>query len=376
MAMGLMLAYILLPANLFALLYEFNPESLAVPFIVLMFGLFDQRRWKWFWISIICLMLTKENLVLLTAAFGVYGWITAKDGVQKKHAQWVLALSILVFWFFAFVLVPYFRHLPTHAFSVRYRYLGDDLTGIFFNMLSRPGEMFMHYLFTARHIPFLAQLFGPWLFPSLLGLSRLLVCLPILFQHLLSSSMQEHTVYYHYGMTIAPVIFISAYKGLCFIKPKLRPALFTAMVSVLLFASFFNLINYAHDFKLRINVHQDYLNQKRWELIRSIPSRAGVVATFEFLAPLSLRKDVYSFHKIFDDYYQDPRQIRKSELNVRRRFFLPEEVPYALIDFDDPWLVSRMHADAKTITLRIARFLGDWQLIREQGHIGLYVRKF
>ena len=373
-AMGLMLGYILLPANLFALLYEFSPESLAVPFIVLMVDSFEQRRWKGFWISFFCLVLVKENLPLLTAAFGIYGWSTAKDGAQKKHAQLVLMLSILIFWFFAFVLTPYFRHLPTHAHAVRYQHLGGDMGEVFSNILRNPGMFILHYILSSRHLPFLAQLFGFWLIPSLLGFPLLLVCLPILLQHMLSTNMQEHTIYYYYGMTIAPIIFLSVYKGLCFLKPRLRPILFTVTVSVLLLASILNLKDYAQDFKLRINVHQDSLNQKRWELIRSVPSQEGVVATFEFLAPLALRDGLYSFHKVFDDFYQAPEQIKKSELNLHERFVLPEGVSYALIDFSDPWLVSRLRKDPKIIKPRIFQFLSEWRPLRREGNIYLYIR--
>ena len=373
-ATALMLGYLLLPANSFALLNEFNPESLSMPLVVLMFDLFERSRWKGFWVSIICLVLIKENMSLLTAAFGIYAWVTAKDDAQRKQAQGVLVFSMFIFGLFTFVLVPYFRHLPVDPYIIRYRHLGNSMGEIAARILSNPWGFVTHYIFTVRHIPFLAQLFGPWLIPSLLGFPQLLVCLPILLQHLVSTSAQEHTIYYHYGMTLAPIIFISGYQGLYLIKSKVRPALFTAMVSVLLFVAVFNLKDYVQDFKLRINVHQDYLNQKRWELIDRVPPQAGVVATFEFLPALSLREGVYSFHKVFDDTFQDLQEMKKSELNVHERFSLPKGVSYALIDFSDPWLVSRLQKDPKTVRLRISQFLSQWRLLKQEGDVCLYIR--
>ena len=61
-------------------------------------------------------------------------------------------------------------------------------------------------------------------------------------------------------------------------------------------------------------------------LIKQIPPDAAVVSTFAFLSHLSHRHDLYSFHYVYTGFYTFSR----------RSFHLPDNVQYALVDFNDP----------------------------------------
>jgi len=70
-ALALMVLYIIFPANIFSLLYEFNPESFAPPILFWMLIAFQKRQWRSFLIASLLLMLIKENMALLVCAFGL-----------------------------------------------------------------------------------------------------------------------------------------------------------------------------------------------------------------------------------------------------------------------------------------------------------------
>jgi uncharacterized membrane protein len=50
-ALVLMLLYLLFPANIFSILYEFNPESFAPPILFWMFMSFEAKNWKSFFLA-------------------------------------------------------------------------------------------------------------------------------------------------------------------------------------------------------------------------------------------------------------------------------------------------------------------------------------
>ena len=107
------------------------------------------------------------------------------------------------------------------------------------------------------------------------------------------------------------------------------------------------------------------LTRQRWQLLNKIPIDAAVVTTFNYLAQLSTRAGLYSFHKVYDNSFQNPADIKHSELNTQAAFKLPHNVHYALIDLNDDWLVVTISQKDINEQQRIEHFLNDpqWKLI-------------
>ena len=105
--------------------------------------------------------------------------------------------------------------------------------------------------------------------------------------------------------------------------------------------------------------------RERWKLIRLVPQDASVVASFPFLTPLSQRKNLYAFYKIYDPKYQ----------NARYSYQLPADVQYALIDTRDPWFLQE--GNFKLANERAKNFLnsGHWVILKGYERYVLYKRK-
>jgi len=373
LSLGLMTAYLWLPANIFAILYEFNPESLSMPFIILTFDAFENRRWRTFWVSAVCLLLIKENFALITAAFGIWGLLTAKDAAAKKQAGLLLAVSLIIFYILVEWLIPHFRQLPTHAFVVRYAYLGKSVGGIFINILLHP-QMVLSHIFNLLNFRYMEYLFGVWLIPSMFGLPVLLIATPLWLQHFLSLHLPEHGIYSFYGMTMAPFIFLALYRAFTLNQRWIDSIWLHAVIFILLMLSMAQTLHFQREFIRRTDYYEDNSIPARWRMLDRIPPKEPVIATFNFLAPLSLREGLYSFHKVYDSYYQLPELISKNELNTQARFILPDNVRYALIDFSDNFIVQAMKNYPKFAKQRIDWFLKGWRPLRHEGNVYLYVR--
>ena len=118
------------------------------------------------------------------------------------------------------------------------------------------------------------------------------------------------------------------------------------------------------------------MDRVRWGFVEAVPPQERVVATFDYLAPLSLRKHLYSFHKIYEESYQNLEGIRSNELNTGNSFVLPDQVHYALIDFKDPWLKQSLKFYLQKTSQRVQEFLKkvNWKVIKSDGSIVLLKR--
>lgn len=143
------------------------------------------------------------------------------------------------------------------------------------------------------------------------------------------------------------------------------------MIILLILFSIGHVWHFVPAMKSRLISHKGRLNAERWDMIKSIPAEAAVVATFDFLPPLSLRKSLYSFHMLYDDFYQDASKLNKGELFKNKVFELPADVDYALIDLNDPFLMRAVKEKPDAIGERVDAFLKDWQVIRRQGSVVL-----
>lgn len=357
----IMVLYFIFPANVFALTYEFNIEAFAPVFLILVFDFFRRKRYGPFLISSYILCLIKENMFLVVFMFGLYALLTG----QKERFKWAvvpMAVSAGLFAFLVFKVIPAFRDLPQHAFWVRYA-----------SLMQNPAD------FIAGSIPgiiaFIGELFGPYLLPVVLAPKSLFFILPVFLQHALSSNVAERSIYYHYALTMSPFIFIAVAYGFKRMADHLDKTRYQLIVAVIVVLAVGHSLLFFPQMKLSVLRHTDSLQKDRWDLIREIPDDAGVVATFDFLAPLSMRKHLYAFHKIYADSYQDPSKLRSVELYQKTVFRLPSDVQYALIDMNDTFLRINRTIDPADTSVRIESFLKDWDVVDQRSTIKLLKRK-
>ncbi len=372
-ALTLMVLYIIFPANIFSMLYEFNPEAFAPPILLWMFMAFEKHRWKSFFVAAILLMLIKENMALVVCAFGIYAFFC--KNCPRKIAGGILLLGAVVFYILTICIIPYFRHLPYHPFVVRYEYLGHSVVGILLHLMIRPAIV-ATAIFNHVNALYIRDLFGALLVPALIGYHRLFFMIPILLQHLLSTHYPEHTIYYFYGATIVPFIFLATVDALDHCYQRFNRTVCRGILILLVLVSVWDWRHYTQQFALRLDYHADHLDALRWTFVNTVPAQAGVIVTFDYLAPLSLRKDLYSFHKIYGDDYQNLQKMEWSELNTNKPFTLPSQVHYALIDFRDPYIQKSLRLKSQVTMRRIKAFLNSshWKVLKHYGSIILLER--
>ena len=158
-----MVLYMIFPANIFSILYEFNPESFAPPLLFWMFMAFQKQRWMSFFMASIILMSIKENMPLVVCAFGIYGLF--KKDCPKSVAGGALLLGAIFFYILALVVVPYYSHLTYHPFVGRYVIWAIISGKLFFNSVHATPNDFKP-VFSRSNGHFILDLFGPLLVPA------------------------------------------------------------------------------------------------------------------------------------------------------------------------------------------------------------------
>ena len=364
-----MVLYLTFPPNVFGILYDFNPETLSPVFLLGMYYSFKTKRFLPFMVWAVLTMLVKENMSLVVIAFGLYAFFPKTEN-KIRWGVFPLILGSLWFVLTVFFMIPYFRGTEVHPFVVRYQHLGQTVPEIFHSVIFNPQQTFS-MIFDARNIKFIGELFGPFLIPALLSGQILFFMSPILLQHLLSASAPEHSIMFHYAVTMAPFIFLATVETLG--KVSKYPTVFKTALFTLSLLSIFNFFSHAQDFKRDITVHHDYLTAYRWSLVKAIPQGAGVVATFSFLPELSRRKELFSFHKIFSVFFQQKEKIHKTPLYSSQSFLLPRKVSYALIDFKDRWILHDLKNNPEIFYTRVQDFFREpWRVEKAAGDTVLF----
>src|SRR5207248_2588937 len=114
------LAYLLLPAVEWLTLNEFHPVALACPLLLYAFWFLDDDRLGWFAIFAVLAAMTKEEIALAVAGFGI--WYALAKGRRLAGAA-IAALGIGWAAIAIGVVIPHFNH-GAPSFYARYRAVG------------------------------------------------------------------------------------------------------------------------------------------------------------------------------------------------------------------------------------------------------------
>lgn len=366
--------YLFFPANMFAMLYEGHYESLSPIFTGLMFYFFMEKRYRAFIVTTFLTILIKENMSFFAVTFGIWG-LFAKDRNRWKWGAVPLLIGLVSFYLLFMVLMPSLRATDAHPFIVRYAHLGSSYKEILSTIFFHPMVV-LRYLTNPLITQYVCDLFGSLLLPSLLSPHILFLITPKLFQHLLSSTYPEHSIYYLYGFTISHFIFFAAIHTLAIIKTQYKRSTYIILLCLISAASVMHALSFRHDLVSRVFNNYDGLTIKRWAFINTIPKNDGVISSFDFLAPLCKREYVYAFHKVYHDDYQDIEESKKNAFFTHSTFSIPHEVSWALIDFQDGWMKDALTAKPDVTSSRIRAALGnDWRIYSAANDIVLFKKE-
>jgi uncharacterized membrane protein len=366
LALIFFLSYLLYPAVGFINLFEFHSEVFAVLFLTLCFYYFKRGSFKGFLIFALLALSCKEDVALATCMFGVYIFIF------EKNRKWgVLLTGISVLWFTATAgfIIPYFNK-GRYMYLNLYSHLGATLPEMIKNIVWYPFSVF-RFAFTGYKLRYLFELFAPLGFLPLLGLPSLSVILLTLARNLLINYDLTTTIHTQYAATMMPFLIISAIYGYGWLEGKfLFIKRYSGILALCILANslFFNAIIGPQlqipwqivDYKFR---QPEILRDK---FVAMVPKDANVTATFRFLPKLSNRRQLQSFHHVILGRYRI----------LDRKYVLPEEVNYALIDFNDPLTFNVFYSEVLSKNIRDFLKRDSWGIIEISDSIALLKKNY
>lgn len=222
-------AYLFYPALHFTNLFDFHGVVLATGFLIFMFYFWLDKRYAWSCIFYILAILTKEQVALTTAFFGLFILYTnLKDAgfKPKKISPYLFGLFICVtsiFWFLLImkVVIPEARGGRDHFALNYYEDFGDSPISVITGLLLNPATLW-EYATSPETTTYLNRMFFPVGFLSFLALPVLAISAPEFGVVLLSNNPNLRNLYYHYSAVITPFVFIAALYGLRWINQQTK----------------------------------------------------------------------------------------------------------------------------------------------------------
>lgn len=176
------------PAIVNAVSYEFHPSTLAPPFILLAFLFLLRNRMRWFWATMVFLLLFKENLSLVWIGFGLYSSFVLK---RKKLGWTLVVFGGLIGFALIKLVIPGF--------------LGKN-----WGHLDRFGPL----EFWTLKLKYLFQLYWPLCFLPLIDWRAFLLSVPATLLNLSVRYQPQFSGAQQYNDIIAPLLFIAAVYGI------------------------------------------------------------------------------------------------------------------------------------------------------------------
>jgi uncharacterized membrane protein len=318
--------YLIYPGLIFANLYEFHPPVFAVTFLLSMLYFYLRQRFLLMTIFSVLALLCQENIALILCVFFIYALLSRRTSGKRYIIGALFLCSFLWFLSCIYLIMPFFAKEDMLYFKLFYSHIGGGPKAILSFFFTHPLKT-LGILFEGHKIQYLVDLFGPLCFLSLAGSEFLFAILPAFLQHLLSLRYTEQIISLHYALEMIPFIFVAAIFGIQrlnrFTWFKFRRNLLMTIVFIVAIFFYVNTgaCYYLYDLK---NYKNNYYQQKQ-NLIEVIPPDAAVIATFCFQPKLSLRKYLYSFHNV----------LLSSQPYSKKKFILPRQTQFALIDFND-----------------------------------------
>jgi uncharacterized membrane protein len=207
-ALGFALAYLLFPATQWLTLNEFHPVALACPLLLFALWYLDEGRLFLFGLFAVLAALTKEEIPLVIAGFGVW--------YALSHRRWlaggvIAAAGVAASAVVIQAVIPHFHGAESHFYG-RYSAAGGSAAGIAKKALTDPGKL-LSLAFDHRGTHYLIDLFLPLAALPVLGPLVLVAALPELVLNLLSSAETQSSIHYHYTAGEIPALIAAAIFG-------------------------------------------------------------------------------------------------------------------------------------------------------------------
>jgi uncharacterized membrane protein len=282
-------AYLLYPPVQWLTLDDFHPVSLACPLLLFALWYLDEDRLGAFGAFAVAAALTKEEIGLVVAALGLW------YALSQRRFRFGGAIAVLGT---AWTLVAIAVVIPAAGddgsdFYGRYDEVGGSPLGILETALSDPVRL-IEVAFDERGLEYLAELVLPLAALPLLSPGLLVVALPELAVNLLSSTVTQTSIHFHYTAGAVPGLVAASVLGasrLARTRPSLRVPLGAVAVAGALVATL--LLGPIPD---RLDKYERGEHDRvAADALEVIPHEDPVSATNTLGAHLSERRRVFSY---------------------------------------------------------------------------------
>ena len=292
LALLVLLAFYLNPALHLINLSDFHEIALVTPFVSLAVYALAVRRYRLMAVALFFALLCKEDVAILTLAFGVYLLFDARTRgwgavIGLISLAW-LALAVQV-------VIPAFREEGDYgSIGARYGYLGASLGEALSTLLTRPDVPLAHLARWDILAAFLRQLL-PTGFSALLGWPLFALSLPVFLYLQLSEEPSLYTLQEWHVAPLLPLLFAAATQGLGYLRGKWRTLGVAAMCIGSLYA-------FTQDSLLPQALTAQGTPPQRASRIETIIDRlspdAIVSAQSDIVPHVSQRREVYVFPSV------------------------------------------------------------------------------
>ena len=323
-ALGIAAAYLLYPAIGYTNLFEFHPEVLSTSALIATFAFLIEGRLAATLCFATLALLGKEDVALVVLGLALYALLLRRrDGWRFAAGLAGLALVSLAVSFLW--LKPAFA-LGEADYGDMYRDWGHSPAQLVLNVLRRPLDAVGTFFSTLGDIPdsrakllFHLHLLLPFAALPLLSPGALLICFPILAEHLLSWRGLQHSIAYQYTALLTPFYAVStvlAVRRLQSWLPRARAhgagvalaavVVLCAVASYVLFGPLSPVASPLRPItteRVSPDAEDRMMKPSRDRMVAKIRGPGAVIASFEFLARLANRDSVHSYHHIQKGVY-------------------------------------------------------------------------
>lgn len=310
-------------------IFDFHAVSLATTFLLGAFYYILEKRLSLALLFLALALLTKENVYLVVALFGVFIFFKEKRILGAS----IFIASILVFLFLMSYAIPNVR--GSNHFALDYlSYLGNSPLEIAFSPILKP-QVFFARLISTETFEYVKTAFMPVGYLSILSPQYLIFMLPDFFINIFSDNSNLRSTQYHYGALLVPFIYISAIYGTKkiisrkFVSKNLifYFLLFFIVYSAWLYSPLPGMKNADTDAFKTVSNRAEILYE-----IRKIPATKSVSATNNIAAHLVQREKVYVIPNGMD--MVDYLVFYKEDMELAQEYLAYENFIVIFNDYD------------------------------------------
>ena len=200
------LLYLLYPAQLYALTFDFHAETLTAALLLFAIYFLYIRKTIWCFVFIVLALACKEEIAGMVAMLGL--WALLLQG-RKRVGLGLLALAIC--WTGVGLLVVHFASPIGHSLlASRYSYLGNNVVQVLVNVLTHPVSMMQAHVLDASHSQYLRDLLAPAGYLPALAPWILALAAPTLALNLFSSNPGMYSGRFQYNAELVPILVFAA----------------------------------------------------------------------------------------------------------------------------------------------------------------------